>query len=525
MFKNSIASTPLTTDAANAYFYNITGQRYGNDNSFLATLRALVAPRMKEGEFITLKFGRSDYDASTIKSVPGDRAVDAICSSYRLNDSDGNIIIHNLGCDAESNKVNLQILDSYFTGHYMGYHRLEKVKEFYRKAINVDCYINPEHKNVILFVDKLDNKKLHYLQQSVLAILPWYFGPESGVSELEMELIQALRETTSEKYEACLVRIAEQYDFKSARIRQLLGGFETRFEQMECDRVRREIDEYDRRIRSLNDDIGCMLRDRNESCIRLLGLETKIANSGEDSEIMEYFLCNNKLYLEEVTDTDMYFCVKDYLVYFDREMAEAAINNPNSFVYQNGRNGEYRGTSAEKMKRLMREIFIEEMPRLRIKFCAAYRFNLNGSVGTQSNHSFGYEFNDAMPNTHIDRFGCLGSYQKTINQLLQKRDYISAIEQCIASCKSLNWGDSPVMGEFMRTMWGNSEYNYNNRCIELPDGRVVKPAEAIKWLEEQDGGEEDGQEPTPVPREQAADTANEMPQPAQQAADDIPIPF
>ena len=120
MFKNSIASTPLTTDAANAYFSNVTGQRYGNDNSFLATLRALVAPRMKEDEFITLKFGRSDYDASTIKSVPGDRAVDAICSSYRLNDSDGNIIIHNLGCDAESNKVNLQILGSYFTGHYTG---------------------------------------------------------------------------------------------------------------------------------------------------------------------------------------------------------------------------------------------------------------------------------------------------------------------------------------------------------------------------------------------------------------------
>jgi len=64
MFKNSIASTPLTTDAANAYFSNVTGQRYGNDNSFLATLRALVAPRMKEDEFITLKFGRSDYDAS-----------------------------------------------------------------------------------------------------------------------------------------------------------------------------------------------------------------------------------------------------------------------------------------------------------------------------------------------------------------------------------------------------------------------------------------------------------------------------
>ena len=341
MFKNSIVSTPLTTDAANAYFSNITGQKYGTDNSFLATLRALVAPRMKEEDAITLKFGRTDYNAGAIRSVPGDRGVRAICDSYHLDDVEGNVIIHNLTADTDSNQTNLQILDSYFVGHYMGYHRLEKVKEFYRKAINVDCYINPEKKNVILFVDKLDNKKLHYLQQSILAILPWYFDPSNGVSELEMELIQSLRETTSEKYEDCLVRVAEKYDFKTARIRQLLGGFETRFERIECDRVRNDIEEYDRRISRLNDDIGSLLATRNECCIRLLGLETKIANGGEDSEIMDYFLCNHKLFLEEVTDTDMYFSVKDYLTYFDRDMAEVAINNPNSFVYHNGRNGEY----------------------------------------------------------------------------------------------------------------------------------------------------------------------------------------
>lgn len=522
MFKNSIVSTPLTTDAANAYFSNITGQKYGTDNSFLATLRALVAPRMKEDESLTLKFGRSDYDAQTINSVPGDRAVRAMCESYYLNEAQGHIIIHNLSSDSESNKANIQMLDSYFIGHYVGYHRLEKVKEFYRKSINVDCYINPERKNVILFVDKLDNKKLHYLQQSILAILPWYFDPSSGVSELEMELIQSLRETTSEKYESCLVRIAEKYDFKTARIRQLLSGFETRYERIECDRMRGEIEDYDRRITHLNEQIGSLLSGRNDSCIRLLGLETKIANGGEDSEIMEYFLCNNKLFLENVTDTDMYFAVKDYLTYFDREMAESAINNPNSFVYRNGRNGEYRGVSAAKMKKLMREIFVEETPRLRIKVCAAYRFSLNGSVGTQGGHAFGCEFADATPNTHIDRFNCMSNYQRIVNQLLQKRDYIGAIEQCVASCKSLNWGDSPVMGEFMRTMWGTSDFNYNNRCIELPDGRVVKPAEAIKWLEEQDG-DTDGQTATPVQREAARENTAQ-PQPAQPDAD-IPMPF
>lgn len=58
------------------------------------------------------------------------------------------------------------------------------------------------------------------------------------------------------------------------------------------------------------------------------------------------------------------------------------------------------------------------------------------------------------------------------------------------------------MGQFMKAMWGGNDYGHNNRCIELPDGSVVKPAEAVKWLEEQDG-ETDEQTATPRPREEA----------------------
>lgn len=483
MFKTSIASTPLTTDAANNYFRNIDGERFGNDNSFLATLRALVAPRMKDGESIYLRFGRSSYSSSQISNASVDAAARAICNAYDLGDASNQVVIHSFTADQESNLANMRVIEK-LPACYPGYHQLDKVKAFYRKSFNVDCYINPERKNVILFVDNLDNKKLHYLQVSILAFLPWYFNPEDGVSDIEMQLIYSLRESSPDKYQDCLSKITEQYDFRTARIRQLLSGFETRYEKIERDKVRNSIAATDDKINQFNNEIGRLFGQRNELCIKLMGLERKIEEGGEDSEIMEYFLCNNRLVLEEVTDTDMYFCVKDYLTYFDREMAEQYINNERSFVY-NGRHG----ASAEKMKKLMWELFVSEEPRLRIKVCAAYRFNLNGNVGTQGRHNFSYEFSDCMPNPHIDRWNCIGNYERTINQLLMNRDYIGALEQCVASCKSLNWGDSTVMGTFMNTMW-NSDDGYNNRCIELPDGRVVKPAEAIKWLEQQEAENE-----------------------------------
>ena len=89
-----------------------------------------------------------------------------------------------------------------------------------------------------------------------------------------------------------------------------------------------------------------------------------------------------------------------------------------------------------------------------------------------------------MPNPHIDRYRCMGNYETKINNLLKNRDYIGALEQCAASAKSLNFHDSTVMSEFVRQICTNA--GKNNRCIELPDGKVVKPAEAIKWIEAQE---------------------------------------
>lgn len=482
MFKTNIASTPFTTDAANSYFQNITGNYFGGDCSFLSTLRALIAPRIKEDESVYLNFGSSRYDADTIRGVPAERAITAFCSGYSMNDN-GQLIVHSFNADQNSNLACMQLVEDKFTLVFPEYHRLDKVKAFYRKSFNVDCYINPDKKSVIVFVDNLDVKKMHYLQVSILAFMPWYLNQDDGLTEDELALMQSLRETSSANYERLIAKIAEGYDFRTARIRQLLGDFETRYERIECDAVRNEINSIDSEIQQLNDAIGTYLARRNEKCIRLLGLEQKIAEGCGDSEIMEYFLCNNRLVLSRVSNTDMYFSVKDYLEYFDRDMAERAINNRNSYIYRpDGGNG-HNAAASEKMQKLMREIFVSENPRLRIRFCAAYRFALNGNVSAQTGDFSDYTFDGYMPNTHIDRYHCMGNYSRTINELLKKRNYIGALEQCIASCKSLNFGDSAVMGEFMRTMWSNDSIS---RCIELPDGRIVRPSEAIKWLEEQE---------------------------------------
>lgn len=497
MFQTVIAKTPLTSDIANEFFANIAGNKYGRDNSFIATLRAIVAPRMKEDDVLFLRIGYSSHSESAAKSAGSNRVVKAICDEYAPNSDKNNITIHSLNGGNGDIAESFRAINESFSDLYPGYHKLDKVREFYRRSFAVECYVNPDLKSVMLFVESLDNKKFHYLQVSVLAFLPWYFDPNDGVSELEMELLYSLRETTPDKYLDCLSRIAEQYDFRTMRIKKLLTGFETKREKAERESVVNSIGSIDYEINELNARIRQLLIDRDGKCLRLLGLDKKISETRNDSEIMDYFLCNKKLSLENVTNTEVYFSVCDYLSYFDPEIAEAAIENPNSFVYCV--DGEkYIGISAAKMKRLMKEIFVKEEPRLHIRLCAGYKIDLRGSSRALLHHEFPDEFKQALPNPHIDRFECLGNYTITMNELLMEHNYIGVIEQCIASCKSLNWGDSCVMEEFMRAMWGTDD-NKRKCCIELPDGRMVTPADAILWLDEEYGESathEEGEEST-----------------------------
>lgn len=475
MFRETIRSTPFTSDVADDFFRNITGPSFDDDVSFLSTLRALVAPRMQDDERIELILNTSAYSAEQIASVPATKAVQAICKD-RIS-RDNSVILTIFNNAQEDNFANLELIKSTFCSVYPGWHMLEKITEFFRKTFYVLCFIKPDTKQVYLFTEKIDMRKYHYLQCSIFAFLPWYFDPQKGVEPEEMELIKSLREKKQEQYQDAIAKLAEKYDFRSAKIRRLLAGFETRYEQQEVVTVRSGINDCIDAIKRLNQNIAEYLNQKRELEIRLLGLETKIASGGGESEIMEYFLSNNKLVLCGVDNQSITFIAKDYLTFFDEEIAETMIENHNSYIYRGNRYTDL--IPEEDMEMLMRAI-IEQ--KVKIKFCAAYEFDFDGGVTAIRSYRYGSECRDCTPNPHTDRYSCMGNYERTINDLLMNNNYIMAIEQCVASCKSLNFGDLPVMSEFMRRLYGVSDYNVNMRCVELPDGNVVTPQQAIEFL-------------------------------------------
>ncbi len=480
MFRQSITSTPLNDDVANSYFSNIRGDAYRNDNSMVVSLRALIHKRMPAEDSIIVRFDGCDY---SIDDIVNDNDAFAKRLAGYIPDENGTYYIHDVRGDEETIVAAFNVLEQRFTEINEGWNHMEKIKIFYSKSFNVLCFTHPETKRVAIFIAKLDTRKLHYLQCSIFASLPWYYNPQDGISELEMTLVKSLRERTNEAYLNTVSTLADTFDLRQFRIKYLLNGFESKYERREMDRLRREITNCINSINRYNEEIGVMLKQKNDHELKLLGIETKIGREGDTSEIMEYFMCNKRLVLEAVTDDYMYFAVRDYITYFDEDAAARMIDNKSSYIYA----GMSRYMEPEKMEKLMRAVFIDQI--LKIRTCAAYRFSLNGSVYPEQSHNFGSEFDGYLPNTHIDNYGCMGNYTRTINELLCKNDYIGALEQSIASCKSINFSDSTVMQRFMKILYGQDS-SYSNKCIELPDGTVVNSEDAVAWLEAQENKED-----------------------------------
>ena len=475
MFRNPIDRTPFSSTAADGYFNNISADAWGADKSFESTLRALVAPRMGADDTLHLNFSGTRYSADYLRQINTEAAVRNL---YRAESySSGCVTVHDLAAPlSDDNLAWLALVKSSFTEVYPQWKRLDKITEFYRKTFGVECFVDTEQKKTVIFCEKLDIRKMHYLQCSVLAFLPWYFDPEKGVTDDEMRLIVSLQGKDSKKYEEALDKLAEKYDFRTLQIRKLLTGFESVETRKMIEITSSSLSDIDRDIEDLSSRISAKLRDRREKEIMLIGLNEIIKSSQNGSEIADYFEANKHLSVCSVEKSCLTFTVNTYCSYFDEDMAYDMIENPCSYVYDVP--DSYKKITDGEMKRLMHAIFTDRV--LKLRFCAAYTINVEVSqVSGLSRFMYcGAESKNRMPNPHIEHYSCLGNHRVAISEALKNNNYIGAVEQCVASAKSLNFADSTVMETFMKDMYRSCE-----KFIELPGGEVVSSAEAVAWLD------------------------------------------
>lgn len=481
MFLERINDTPFCTPEADILIPQITTSSYKvlMDKSLVSTIRALLPVMMEEGD--SLHISHCTVDVTSNKE-PNISAVIEDCSVS--NDADKPYQFHlvNLQGDWTKERKHLKawisVIDSEFLKYkeetgWMVIEKLTRVFEESKQTLR--CFVNNELKSTILFTNIESAQQLHLVQYPMPAYFPWYFmGKEQKLSErspIRKELCLSLGKSTSADYTRILKEIAKEYDFRGARVKNLLKGFERRIHEKELESVQDHIRNREETFRSYQKEIENILKERSELVIRMRGLESILNEGNEESEVMEYFLQNRSLRLENVDNDNLTFVVTSHLNYWDADEAEGCIANENSSVYSES------DFCHEDTRLLATAAMVDRA--LKVRICAAYRLSLRGSVSGLQGYGYSDEYDEYLPNPHIDSYGCLGDYRKDFNQLMMEGNYIAAIEKCTASAQSLNISD-PSANVFFRLICKDTSKKY----FETPDGTVMTAREAIQWLKE-----------------------------------------
>lgn len=482
MFNKEIYALTLTSDIANEIFPNICGDGYNGDNTFLATLRALLAPRMKEEDFVNLNVKvRADRE-STVKGMSDDSFVSEV--AYGIGNN--TILICGLNGTASAISVSMQKIGNAFLKNFDGYEELKDLRVFTQKQADIRFYINREIRSTAIFVGAMNTRIWHFIQSLISRLTPWYFE-DNPLEEKERALVTSLTQKYAPSYELLIKEFAELYDFRSRKIQKMLGDFETSAKRRQLNTVESSLNNKEVSIdRNVNQYLE-LIREREQLLIQKAGLIQMINEGRNNSEIADYFICNKHLEPVSTEESRLKFIVRCYLENFDPDMYERISENFRGYMYT-----EYNVTCDtfipnEARKKLLDAIFSDE-PLLKVKMCAYYNIDLQGSVSSSSGYGYPDEYKDCIPNPHLQRHNCLGNHKRYIEECLRSGNNIGAIEQCISSAKSINVGESATFPSFLYALFSSACKN----VIELPDGTSCTPKEAYEWLIKQESASEEG---------------------------------
>ena len=503
MFNKTISGLTLTKQVADGLFQNIRGQDFRGDTSFLATLRALMYKRVPKEESIWLHVSASHYGKKEIDgATPGDCVRAFLRNTDIIYEYPGVLHIHTFDGNEDGNTASFAAIDNGGLNVVLGdtFTALPDVSKFLEQngKIRARVFISEERKSVLIFVEKLDIKKWHLLQSLIPRYMPWYVR-ENPLTDEEVALLRSLTKRYAPDYTELIEQFAKKFDFRTQAVRNMLSGFEKAFEKAKLQDVqsqlamdRDHIDQLERQFR----DIYVRIADLTT---QELGLIAKIRgddNTGEDTEFMEYMLCNKSINLVRVSGGEIEFVVTTTISSFDPEMFESTIEKVGrSFFYRHYQTGErYQNEEMtdERIKRLMTAIFRDETLKLRV--CAAYRLDFSdGSYHGLSNYRFSPEIlMEYTPNQHIQYYGCLGNNAPYIRRAMLDRDYVAAVSNCCSSATNINLSEANTGTFFMQQICANDV----GKIIQMPDGSTVTPLDAVKWLEAQDAEKQQKKEET-----------------------------
>lgn len=479
MFSKVIYETSLSGSIADQVFPRIQGDSFNSDNSFISTMRAILAPRMSEDDNIELMYRMSDHSVRTINGVS---TIDLFNAALGIADVNNTIMIHSLrSSDTAARTAFLEKLDDPnegFLKQYVGFVELDKIRQYFSTngIMEARFYQSTARHLTLIVVDGLNIRRWHALASLIPKYCPWFFIGKPFTAE-EKNLLASLSKNNSATFEKLIEDFASHYDMRSYLIKNLLGSFEKNARQGRLRNIDRQIADAESEMDDLMRRYTRYVSQLNDLNIMRAGIKEAInGNKDSDSELEEFFLCNKGIDPIQVDGSTLDIVIRTHLSMFDVDLFETMAGNEDSLLFHDYHISREIFKPMENRKKFLEALFGED-PCLKVRMCAYYHLSMNGEVYTSRGYSFPSNCQTYMPNPHLNYHRCLGDYERNIAECLRNGDMVGAVATCNASAQSVNLGEGPTMEYFLRDL-----FSTESKVIELPDGTCVSPVDAFNWL-------------------------------------------
>lgn len=419
---------------------------YGVDNVAGAVARALLFNRLPEDQSFSVHYaqtGSSAYDSLT-------KSPDKMKNCFVIFSDSG---------DPSSREIE-------------GFTDKPEHAKYFKTWMNCKTLVNDELHAAVVFIENSDIRKVHLAVSLFPAYYPSIFK-DNKLTESEKKLCMSLIVRSDTNFIDAMKRLGEEHGFQDEYTAYLLRTFQKNNAQAIIENAHHEqLSAQDSLDRNL-DEYRVLYRDLQEKIMRY---EMLCAHKPEeDDELANYFSHHRNLKLVNVSGDTLCIEVHGNLEWFDVDFYDRASSRGEIY---NIRGNDY-STSDHKL--LMDAIFSND-PKFIIRMCAYYELSLSSaSVFVHSGHEYPDEtLNKYIPNPHLQRHACLGSYREPIRQCLRTNNIIGAIEQCAASAASVNLAETAITFMPMLT----DLFKSTKKILIDTEGKEYTVAEAIAKLKE-----------------------------------------
>lgn len=369
-----------------------------------------------------------------------------------------------------------------------GYEIKESIGALLEQKAETRCVaVYHKEKNIAgIFINSRDIRFYHMLISFLSLLFPALFK-DKPLAGQDYEVIKALSKTSKDAFVEQIQIAVRPYvtEFRRMMLSNLLISLHNK--KIESARV--NVDRQRSYVRDAEEAFAQQVKKLKELIVIFEGMKATEKSDQVEEDLIDYLSSNNQIHNLAINGSFLTFSIFSLLNNYNPDAWE--LFKERGYIYDGKYTHDGRfdvhlldAFKDKNNRKLLLDNIFSEDPVFTVKMAGNFTLDLDGCT---SNTRRGYNYTEAdpvfkscMPNPHLKFYECLGGYKTKIAQALKERNYISAIELCIASTGSVDLDETeqtfrPFIGYIMSS---------KEKVLRRKDGVDMTPEEALLYLVE-----------------------------------------